>query len=73
MAFGQIEAMNSVAGIVAGFLVVGAAVALYRFGVRKAESIRRAIDEFSSDARDADGAVLDFERDPSTGVFKAKP
>jgi hypothetical protein len=64
--------MNSVAGIVAGFLVVGGAVALYRFGARKAGELRRAIDELRGDARGADGEVLDFERDPATGIFKAK-
>lgn len=65
--------MNSVAGIVAGFLVVGGAVALYRFGARKAGELRRAIDELRGEADGADGDILDFERDPTTGVFKAKP
>lgn len=65
--------MNSVAGIVAGFLVIGGAVALYRFGARKAGELRRAIDELRGDARGPDGAVLDFERDPATGVYKARP
>lgn len=65
--------MNSVAGILAGFLVIGGAVALYRFGARKAGDLRRAIDEMTGEARGPGGEVLDFERDPSTGVFRAKP
>lgn len=64
--------MNSVAGIVAGFLVIGGAVALYRFGARKAGELRRAIDELRGDARGPDGDFLDFERDPATGVYKAR-
>ncbi len=65
--------MNPVAGVVAGFLVIGGAVALYRFGARKAGELRRAIDELRGDRASPDGAVLDFERDPATGVFKPKP
>ena len=53
--------MNSIAGIVAGFVVIGGAVALMRFGARKAGELRRAIDE------------LRGERDPTTGVYRAKP
>lgn len=64
--------MNTVAGVVAGFLVIGGAVALYRFGLRKAGDMRRAIDGLRG-ARGPGGEVLDFERDPETGVFKSKP
>ncbi len=69
----QDQALNAVAGIVAGFLVVGGAVALFRFGKRKAGDLRRAIDEFSGGPRNADGAILDYERDPETGVFRPRP
>ncbi len=64
--------MNTVAGVVAGFLVIGGAVALYRFGARKADEIRRAIDGLRGAPGPA-GDVMDFERDPATGVFKPKP
>ncbi len=64
--------MNSVAGVVAGFLVIGGAVALYRFGARKAGELRRAIDELRGERSGPSGAILDFERDPLTGVFKPK-
>ncbi len=65
--------MNSVAGVIAGFLVIGGAVALMRFGARKAGDLRRAIDELRGEAQGPGGDILDFERDPATGVFKAKP
>ncbi len=65
--------MNSIAGIVAGFVVIGGAVALMRFGARKAGELRRAIDELRGEARGPGGDVLDFERDPTTGVYRAKP
>lgn len=63
--------MNTVAGVVAGFLVIGGAVALYRYGMRKADDLRRAIDGLRGERGPA-GAILDFERDPETGVFKPK-
>ncbi|HBS31882.1 MAG TPA: hypothetical protein DEA40_09085, partial [Parvularcula sp.] len=63
--------MNTVTGIVAGFLVIGGAVALYRFGARKADEIRRAIDSLRGERGPA-GEILDYERDPLTGVFKPK-
>lgn len=64
--------MNTVAGVVAGFLVIGGAVALYRFGARKADELKRAIDSLRGERGPA-GEVIDFERDPVTGVFKPKP
>jgi hypothetical protein len=63
--------MNTVAGVVAGFLVIGGAVALYRFGKRKADDLMRAIDELRGERGPA-GEILDYERDPATGVFKPK-
>lgn len=64
--------MNTVAGVVAGFLVIGGAVALYRFGKRRADELVRAIDGFRG-ARGPAGDVIDYERDPATGVFRPKP
>lgn len=63
--------MNTTAGIVAGLLVAGAAVTAYRFARRKADQFRAAIDELRGDTSGG-GAVLDFERDPDTGVFRAR-
>jgi hypothetical protein len=63
--------MNTTAGIVAGLLVVGAAVAAYRYAKRKAGEFRAAIDAFRGPA--GDGSVMDFERDPATGIYRARP
>jgi hypothetical protein len=65
--------MNTVAGVMAGFLVIGGAIALYRFGARKAADLRRAIGELKAGAASGEaGAVLDFEQDPETGVFRPR-
>lgn len=63
--------MNTTAGILAGLLVAGAAVSFYRFARRKAGEVRAAIDELRGASR-GDGGVIDFERDPATGVFRRK-
>jgi len=63
--------MNTTAGIVAGLLVAGAAVTAFRFARRKADQLRAAIDELRGDRAGA-GAVLDFEKDPDTGVFRPR-
>lgn len=63
--------MNTTAGILAGLLVAGAAVTAFRFVRRKSHEIRQAIDELRGAASGAD-EVLDFERDPSTGVFRRR-
>lgn len=65
--------MNTTAGILAGLLVAGAAVALYRFAHRKAGELRTAIDELRGAATGAKGGVIDFEQDPATGVYRKKP
>ncbi|NWG72443.1 MAG: hypothetical protein HXY23_12685 [Parvularculaceae bacterium] len=63
--------MNTTAGIVAGLLVAGAAVTLVRFARRKANEFRAAIDELRGAASES-GEVLDFERDPATGVYRRR-
>lgn len=62
--------MGSVASIVAGFVVIGGAVALYRAVNRRANAFRSAIDGFRRAG--GDGEVLDYEKDPNTGVFRPK-
>jgi hypothetical protein len=65
--------MNTIAGVMAGFLVIGGAVALYRFGARKAAELRQSVDEIKAGAGSKGaGAVLDFERDPKTGAYRAR-
>jgi hypothetical protein len=63
--------MSAVSGIVAGFVVIGGAVALYRFAQRKGGELREALDGIRR-PEGHDGGVLDFERDPSTGVYRTK-
>lgn len=63
--------MNTTAGILAGILVAGAAATAYRFIRRKSHEIRRAIDELRGGAS-GESDVLDFERDPSTGVYRRR-
>lgn len=62
--------MSAVTGIIAGFAAAAGAVALYRVVQRRARSLRTAIDEARN--RRSGDPVLDFEQDPSTGVFRAK-
>ncbi len=64
--------MNTTAGIVVGLIVAGAAVSLMRFARSKANEVRTAIDELRGASARASGEVLDFERDPSTGVYRRR-
>jgi hypothetical protein len=62
--------MGSVAGVLAGFVVIGGAVALVRAAGKRADALRKALEEIRRGA--PAGAVIDCERDPSTGVFRPK-
>jgi hypothetical protein len=64
--------MNTTAGILAGLLVAGAAITVYRFARRKADDLKTAIDEFRGGAGARDGGVIDFEKDPETGVYRRR-
>jgi hypothetical protein len=59
--------MSAVTGIIAGVVTAAGAVALFRLVERRARSLRTAIDE--ARGRRRANPVLDFEQDPSTGVF----
>ena len=61
--------MNTTAGILAGIIVAGAAVSVYRFAKRKADQIRAAIDDVRSAAA---GDIIEFEKDPMTGVYRPR-
>jgi len=63
--------MGSVAGIVAGFVVIGGAVAVYRAVSKRADGLRAALEELKNGGQG--GSVIDCERDPSTGIFRPKP
>jgi hypothetical protein len=59
-------------GIVAGLATAVGVVALYRFAERRARSLRTALDRRTGAAPSNGGRVLDFEQDPSTGVYRSK-
>ena len=63
--------MGAISSIVAGFVVVGGAVTLYRFAKRKSAEFQDAVEEFRRSAS-GEGGVIEFERDPATGVFRSK-
>ncbi len=65
--------MSAVTTLVATVAAAAGAVALYRFAERRTRPLRSAIDELRKSARaDASGAVIDYEKDPESGVFKPK-
>jgi len=64
--------MNTTAGILAGLLVAGAAVTVYRFARRKAGDLRAAIDEIRGADAGKAGGVIDFEKDPETGIYRRR-
>lgn len=65
--------MGGLAGILAGVATISAGVALVRFLDRKAREARAALEETGLGNReDLRGAMLDYERDPDDGVYRAK-
>lgn len=64
--------MNTTAGILAGLIVAGAGVALYRLARRTAGDLRAAIDAVRGAAQESDDAVLEFEKDPHTGIYRGR-
>jgi len=63
--------MGSLVGIVAGIAVIGGAVAVARAASRHLNDVKKAFNTQSSSDRKNE-AILDFEKDPGTGVFKTK-
>ncbi|MBB5518016.1 hypothetical protein [Amphiplicatus metriothermophilus] len=64
--------MSAMTGIVAGLATAAGAFALYRYAERRARALRRAVEERRRDPQRAGKPVLDFERDPETGVYRSK-
>lgn len=64
--------MSAMTGILAGLVTAAGALALYRYAERRARALRAAVGEMRRDPRRADRPVLDFERDPDTGVYRSK-
>ncbi|MEM6536543.1 MAG: hypothetical protein AAF742_05905 [Pseudomonadota bacterium] len=70
--------MGGMAGVLAGVATIGAGVALFRFVEKKARETRAAVDELQRVHKTAtghasgSGRVLDYQRDPADGVYRAK-
>ncbi len=64
--------MSAVTTIVATVAAAAGAVAFVRFAERRTRNLRRAIVEVKKSAAKSRGAVLDYEQDPESGVFRPK-
>lgn len=65
--------MSAVATLVATVAAAAGAVALYRVAERRSRPLRSAIAELRKSSRTSGaGAVLDYEQDPESGVFRPK-
>ncbi len=65
--------MSAVTTLVATVAAAAGAVALYRFAERRSRPLRDAIAELRKSSRaGAQGAVIDYEQDPDSGVFRPK-
>ena len=65
--------MSAVATLVATVAAAAGAVALYRFVDGKSRAFRDALSDAHKRARsERQGEIIDYERDPASGVFKPK-
>lgn len=62
--------MGPVTGVIAGFAAAVGALAAYRALLRRAQTPRKKVDGLRAGARRE--IVIDLERDPTSGVFRAK-
>ena len=63
--------MGPTSGIMAGLIVAGVGVALYRFARRKSDELSTAIEEFRSGGAGGD-RIIELEKDPATGVYRRR-
>ena len=65
--------MSAVTTLAVTIAAAAGAVALYRFAEKRTRPLRQAIDEIrNASQRNPSGAVIDYERDPESGVYKPK-
>ena len=64
--------MGALTGIIAGVAAVAGVAALYRLAERRARALRDAIEAARGPRPQPGEPVIDFERDPATGVYRAK-
>lgn len=63
--------MGPTSGIMAGLVVAGVGIALYRFALRKSAELRSAIEEIRGAAASGE-RIIEFEKDPATGVYRRR-
>lgn len=65
--------MSAVTTLAATVAAAVGAVALYRYAERRTRPLRDAISEMRKAAKgEKPGAVIDYERDPESGVYKPR-
>lgn len=64
--------MSTVATLAVTVAAAAGAVALFKIAERRTRPIRAAIDEIRKSARRQDGAVIEYEHDPQSGVYRPK-
>lgn len=65
--------MSAVTTLAVTVAAAAGAVALFRFVDRRSKPLRETLAEMRRQARgDRPSAVIDYERDPESGVFKPK-
>lgn len=64
--------MSAVTTVVATVAAAAGAVALFKFAERRTRPLRQAIREVKKSAAKSSGAVIDYEQDPDSGVFRPK-
>ena len=65
--------MSAVATLAATIVAAAGAVAAYRYVGKKTRAFRETVDELRKRAAgEPDAQVIDYERDPSSGVYRPK-
>lgn len=65
--------MGAVTTLVATVAAAAGAVALYRYVDNKSRAFRESLNEVRERARaERSGRVIDYERDPASGVYRPK-
>lgn len=66
--------METVTGVVLGVVALSGALALVKLARRARRELENILNEGSRvDTETNSGELLDYERDPQTGVFRPKP
>lgn len=63
--------MGPTSSIMAGLVVAGVGIALYRFALRKSAELQSAIEEIRSGGASGE-RIIELEKDPATGVYRRR-